>query len=502
MLSAGVLIAGKYRVLKKLGEGAMGSVWLAKNEVTDREFAVKMLLPAAASAPAALARFFQEARVCGALRHPSILEIYDAGTAQELDGAPYLVMERLDGASLDALLEQRGALSPRLALDILSEISRGLQLAHVKGIVHRDLKPANVFLHRPGTGAVVPKVLDFGISKVIDRASPAIALTQSSAILGSPIYMSPEQMDPGRALDPRSDVHALGVLLWECLTGTAPFTSTSYNNLVVEIMRGPRPRLKDAMPSATEGLARIVERAFAIDVGERFASAAELADAVDAELATLGGGVLMSRTAAADVLGGLDLRTKPPPPLEGSTIKPLAVDRERATAATPATVLAESPRRGEIDPRKSFAETEVAPSTGQPAPAASQSREAPRTPRWLVLAGAGAALLVVAALVLLALGGSGSTGAAADRPQPAHPAAALPSAPAAPLLSSASSASPASPASPAPASAAPVPAITQPQPPSAVAPALPRPLPLPRKPAASPPQPPPAIHPRIDQSGL
>ncbi len=261
MLTAGALIAGKYRVIKKLGEGAMGSVWLAKNEVTDREFAIKLLLPEAAGAPSALARFLREARVCGALRHPSILEIYDAGAAPEIGGAPYLVMERLDGAPLDTVLRLRGALAPRLALDIVAQISRGLELAHAKGIVHRDLKPANVFLHRPGSGAIEPKVLDFGISKVVSPKSPEIALTNTSAILGSPIYMSPEQMSFEGGLDARSDVHALGVLLWELLTGNAPFVSTSYNLLVVEIMRGPRPKLRDAMPAASRSRSRrIVER--------------------------------------------------------------------------------------------------------------------------------------------------------------------------------------------------------------------------------------------------
>ena len=164
MLTAGLLIAGKYRVIKKLGEGAMGAVWLAKNEVTDREFAIKVLQPQAAASSTALARFLREAKVCGSLRHPSILEIYDAGEAPELGGAPYLVMERLVGAPLDVVLRQTGALAPRLAIDIVIEISRGLDLAHAKGIVHRDLKPANVFLHSPGTGALQPKVLDFGIS--------------------------------------------------------------------------------------------------------------------------------------------------------------------------------------------------------------------------------------------------------------------------------------------------------------------------------------------------
>jgi len=487
MVRAGVLLDGKYRVLKKLGEGAMGSVWLAKNEVTDREFAVKMLLPESASAPAALARFFQEARVCGALRHPSILEVYDAGTAAELDGAPYLVMERLDGATLDTLIEQRGALDPRLALDVIAEISRGLHLAHVKGVIHRDLKPANVFLHRPGTGAVVPKVLDFGISKMIDRAGPAIALTQSSTVLGSPMYMSPEQMDPGKALDARSDIHALGVLLWECLTGTAPFASTSYNNLVVEIVRGPRPRLKDAMPGATDGMAAIVERAFAIEVADRPASAAELADALEAELASIGGGVLLSRSAAVDVLGRLDLNTKPPPAPQASTFKPLSVDRN-STGDAAATLLA-----SDASP-VSMAATEVAPVSAAALGVSAAARSGARGTRGgrrrvLLVGGAAAVALVVAVL-------------AAGRHRPGPPAAASVGVPPTPesttVLASAPPPAPVkAPFTVAPGSSAPAPLPQTSAPPRAAATAPPA-----RKAAAAVPPAPPVARPRIDQSGL
>jgi serine/threonine-protein kinase len=406
MLRAGGVIAGKYRVVRQLGEGAMGSVWLAKNEATDREFAIKVLLPGAAAAPDALVRFFREAKVCGALRHPSILEIYDAGPAPELGGAPFLVMERLDGAPLDVVIRQRGALGSALAVDIIAHLARGLELAHAKSIIHRDLKPANVFLHRPGTGALVPKVLDFGISKMIDPASPQIALTNTSTILGSPLYMSPEQMDHGTQLDTRSDVHALGLLLWECLVGKPAFAATSYNNLVVEIMKGPRPKLRDVMPSAPETLAGIVDRAFAIDRDARFPSAAALADALDVELARLGGGVLASRNAAADYLGGLDLVSKLHPPMHGSTTEPTSFD---AAARSPAA-------RSVVQPQSSpsissLAQTEEAgplSATALPPPAIAGSGQR-ETTRASSQPSRPAALLVLGgACVVVALAGGGA----------------------------------------------------------------------------------------------
>jgi len=428
MLVADAVIAGKYRVIKKLGEGAMGSVWLARNEITDREFAIKVLQPDVASDPAGLTRFFREARVCGTLRHPSILEIYDAGTAPELGGAPYLVMERLDGAALDVVLRQRGALEPRLALDILLQCARGLHLAHQKGVVHRDLKPANIFLHRPGTGALEPKVLDFGISKVVGK-TPEIAITQSSTVLGSPLYMSPEQMDM-KTLDARSDVHALGVVLWQCLVGTAPFSASSYNSLVVEIMCGPRPKLRDALPTASAELAAIVERAFALDPAARFASAEALADAIEVELAAVGGGVLVARTAGADVLGPLDLSSKPPPPEEhSSTTQPISADplpkagpflpsdsSASASDAFLATVLAP-----EVAPRSGVSALAIS------AAAASKPRRRRRLPVAALLAG-GVVLAIGAGA--LALSRHTTPGAASTAPfssvMPAVPSSSAP----------------------------------------------------------------------------
>ena len=402
----GGLIAGKYRVSKKLGEGAMGSVWLAKNEVTDREFAIKILLPAVASVPAGLARFFREARLCGSLRHPSILEIYDAGSAPELDVAAYLVMERLDGAAVDVVIRQLGALDPRLAMDIVIHCARGLQLAHEKGIVHRDLKPANIFLHRPGTGALEPKVLDFGISKVLGTAeAPEIALTQSSTVLGSPLYMSPEQMEM-KTLDARSDVHALGVVLWECLTGKPPFKSTTYNALVVEIMREPRPKLRDVLPGASPELAAIVERAIEPDRNDRFPSADAFADALEVELATLGGGIVELRTAAKDLLGGVDLATRPPPPLlHSSTTQPISVDPGSRTSVPVSEEVA-------TDPEAALVATKLAPVADPkvrlraPTPVVVSSAAPPELPRSSSKAIAGGALVLALAAVVAVVAAS------------------------------------------------------------------------------------------------
>jgi serine/threonine-protein kinase len=507
MLSAGVLIAGKYRILRKLGEGAMGSVWLAQNETTEREFAIKVLLPQAAASPNALARFLREAKVCGALRHPSILEIYDAGRAPEMDDAPYLVMERLDGASIDHVLRQRGALPIRVALDVIAQIARGLFLAHSKGIIHRDLKPANVFLHRPGTGALQPKVLDFGISKIIDRTTPQIALTSTAAFLGSPLYMSPEQMGGDVELDARSDVHALGVLLWECLTGRAPFNATTYNLLVVEIMKGPRPKLRDSMPSAPPALATILERSFAIEPSQRYGTAAELADAIEALLTTLGGGVLGARTAALDVLGSLDLASKPPPSPQASTTGPLSVDpldrekTDKTQLSAQSPVTSSGPTTSPRSSATSFAETEVAAGVEprvRRADAVSEERSrtspAPARGKTTMARVAGGALVVAAigGAIAVAKYRTSEPGAPLVREPAASfsgAAAIAPISPAPPAVSSA----PAPPAAPVVAAAPPASASAAP--PAAHSAPAKRP---PARPAASAP----VARPRIDQSGL
>ena len=278
-MEEGALVAGKYRILRKLGEGGMGSVWLAKNQVTERDFAIKFLHASAERTQDQLARFFQEAKVAGKLRHPSIVEIFDAGSEPSMDGAPYLVMEVLDGVGLDEALNRAGALPVGVALEIVLDACRGLALAHEKGIIHRDLKPSNVFLHRTGDGSMTPKVLDFGISKVLVADSTGrnvTGMTRTGAVLGSPLYMSPEQAAGDKSIDARSDVHSLGVMLWECLVGRPPFLAETYGLLLVEIIQGERPHLASLLPDVPKCVADLVGRAIARDRGARFAEALSL----------------------------------------------------------------------------------------------------------------------------------------------------------------------------------------------------------------------------------
>lgn len=279
-LQAGDLIGGKYRLEKLLGEGAMGTVWAARNEATERAFAVKFMLPQYATDPTLVQRFLNEAKACGRLEHPSIVEIYDLGRCAELDGAPFLVMELLRGEGLDQLFRRAKRLEPTHALTILLEVARALDLAHEAGVVHRDVKPANIFLHRNRDGVVVPKILDFGVAKNFDTDDP-LNLTRAGTLVGSPLYMSPEQARGQSDLDPRSDVWSLGVILYQAIAGRVPFDERSYNAVLSAILTHRHKSLNELVPGLPDILSETVDLCLVKDRDRRMQSAAQLAARIE-----------------------------------------------------------------------------------------------------------------------------------------------------------------------------------------------------------------------------
>ena len=286
MLAPGTVIGGRYRLTRLVGEGGMGVVWAAVNESFGREVAIKVMIKEVAAAdPTAIDRFFTEARICGSIRHPGIVDVIDVGKTDE--GAPFLVMELLDGDSLDTVFHRAGTVRPIDMLPIIRDVARTLGLAHEKGVIHRDIKPGNLFLHRLPTGQVVAKVLDFGISKV-SNASASKTKTQTGTVVGSPAYMSPEQAGGRMELDGRSDVYALGVILYEAFSGRLPFMEENYNALIIDIaVREPPP-----LGTLTTGLPRpvldLVKATMTHDRDARIPNAATLADRIEATLAALG----------------------------------------------------------------------------------------------------------------------------------------------------------------------------------------------------------------------
>jgi eukaryotic-like serine/threonine-protein kinase len=230
--AAGVIVEQKYKLIRLLGEGGMGSVWVAKNVTLDSHVALKLMRADLARVPGAAERMLTEARAAAAIHHPAIVQIFDFGRTR--DGDPFISMELLDGESLSGTLKRRERLSATKAIQVLLPIADALVVAHARGIVHRDLKPDNVLLARLADGRVQPKILDFGIAKL--EAPSAPKLTLDGTVLGSPAYMSPEQARGQNDIDLRVDVWAFCVMLYELVTGCTPFAGESYNALLYSIV--------------------------------------------------------------------------------------------------------------------------------------------------------------------------------------------------------------------------------------------------------------------------
>ncbi|MBN1774275.1 MAG: serine/threonine protein kinase [Deltaproteobacteria bacterium] len=221
----GQIVGEKYRLSRLIGEGGMGEVYEAQHTIIGRRCAVKFLHPEMARQAEVVTRFVREAQAASAIGHRGIIDIYDVGTTP--DGAPYLVMEFLEGASLGGRLETSGRLPVHTAVEIVAQVLSALRVAHQRGIVHRDLKPDNIYLvESPGSPMVV-KLLDFGISKMTVVGDGQQRMTQTGAVLGTPVYMSPEQAAGRSDADHRLDIYAMGVILFELLTGRLPYGGTN-----------------------------------------------------------------------------------------------------------------------------------------------------------------------------------------------------------------------------------------------------------------------------------
>jgi serine/threonine protein kinase len=238
----GVIVAQKFQLVRMLGEGGMGSVWVAKNLALDVHIALKLIRAELAQSVAGLEeRLLQEARAAASIDHPAVIQIFDFGLTELRD--PFIAMELLHGESLAGTIKRRGKVSPVRAVQTLLPIADALLSAHEHGIVHRDLKPDNIFLSRGAGSGLEPKVLDFGIAKFDRKLTPN--LTSAGTILGSPAYMSPEQARGETDVDGRTDVWALCVVLYEAITGRLPFGGENYNALMYAILEGQPKTFSD-----------------------------------------------------------------------------------------------------------------------------------------------------------------------------------------------------------------------------------------------------------------
>jgi eukaryotic-like serine/threonine-protein kinase len=284
-LAEGEVLDGKYRVERVLGAGGMGVVVAATHVRLAQRVAIKFLLPHAAEDEHTVVRFAREARALARLDSEHIARVIDVGELES--GVPYMVLEHLVGHTLADLLNTRGALPIEEAVAYVLEACEAMAEAHGAGIVHRDLKPENLFLAARPDGSQVIKVIDFGISKMtdpLDLGPRTSTLTGAASIVGSPLYMSPEQLCAARDADPRSDIWSLGVTLFELLTAQGPFAWRSVPELCAAVLKEPARPLRELLPEAPEGLEAVLLRCFEKDPAKRPADMTELA----AELASFG----------------------------------------------------------------------------------------------------------------------------------------------------------------------------------------------------------------------
>lgn len=272
-LAPGTVLAGKFRVVSRLGEGGMGAVYEIEHELTKHRRALKLLHKSMAELPSVVERFLREASAAGRVGNPHIVETFDAGVLDT--GEPYLVMELLRGQPLSARIAA-GKMPLLEVVDLIGQAAAGVHAAHSAGIVHRDLKPDNLFITEGADGRPFVKILDFGISKFDPQKTGGLQLTQEGAALGTPYYMPPEQIRGEGSLDARADVYALGVILYECLAGVRPFEAETLPHLAVLIHTGQPKPIAEHRPDLPPGLAALVHSAMATDRGQRMRSAGEL----------------------------------------------------------------------------------------------------------------------------------------------------------------------------------------------------------------------------------
>ncbi len=303
----GQILAGKFRIERVLGQGGMGIVVAATHLQLDERVALKFLLPEALSNPEAVERFAREARAAVKIKSEHVARVSDVGTLES--GSPYMVMEYLHGEDLASYVRRNGATSIPEAVEFLLQACEAIAEAHALGIVHRDLKPANLFVTRRVDGSPCIKVLDFGISKVtIPGASPELGMTKTHSIMGSPLYMSPEQMSSTRSVDMRTDIWALGVILYETLTGRVPFDAETMPQLCGMILQDPPRPLRSLRPDVPESLEAVVLHCLQKNREHRYANVADFAFA----LAPFGAAVAhRSADRISRVLGAAGIPSRP-----------------------------------------------------------------------------------------------------------------------------------------------------------------------------------------------
>jgi hypothetical protein len=337
MLEPGQVIDGKYRIVRLIGEGGMGAVFEGENVRISRRVAIKVLHPNAMANPETVQRFEREAQAAGRIGSEHILEILDLGTLS--DGGRYMVMEFLAGETLSSRIRKHGRLTPAQVVPLVRQMLVGLGAAHDAGIIHRDLKPDNVFVltGRSGIRDYV-KLIDFGISK-FNVAGPEMSMTRTGTVMGTPFYMSPEQAKGSGGVDQKSDLYAVGVILYEAVTGEVPFLASTFNELLFKIVLSDPKPLEEVVPGIDPAFVAVVTRAMARDPNQRYASASAMIEALDA--LELGG-----KTQILEPAPGAAMAPVPAPVRLANTPNPGAAALGPATLGTFSTSQSGATRKG------------------------------------------------------------------------------------------------------------------------------------------------------------
>ncbi len=318
----------KYDIIRVIGRGGMGTVYEAVNTAIGKRVAMKFIDADTVNNADAVARFQREAQAASAVESAHIVDIFDSGISEE--GQPYIVMELLRGEDLGHRIKRCGRLDLPEAVHVTAQILRGLARAHQAGIVHRDLKPDNIFLVDRDDDPSFTKILDFGISKVRRRGeTPVHTLTRQGTVLGTPFYMSPEQAQALPDVDARSDLWAVGAILYECLTGRPPYTGGSYEQVIVNICMNDAEDVRAYNPGVPELVALVIARALARDRDERFQDAREFLDALRS-----GSGALISSRGGEDGFVGVVSSDPALMPISSGRTPSSPVDRRRSTPST------------------------------------------------------------------------------------------------------------------------------------------------------------------------